>query len=667
MLHSIIQLQTDAVNKLVYLLSQKDSIQKEFTFKAPTGSGKTHMMAELMNKMLENDSDLVFIVSSLSTSGLARQNYDKFTEYKISEFQHLDPYEILSERTSEQRISIDSSHNVYVLARDLYKQKSRLMSNNSLVEFLEQIKSQGKKIIWLKDECHIASNNLDYLKYYFDKVLNLSATPNSKFDVEISELDAVNNKLIKDVEFHEEELEDFGIQKFLKIRNEYKKYLNINPCLIIQISNKDKGEEEWNKIRTVLDTKFAGVQYVCFANNPKLCDTNSDILKKTKINEWKNIVKDNNSLVSIIIFKMIIKEGYDIPRACMLYQVRDTSSETLDEQVIGRIRRNPILLDWEDYSAPAHNLALKAIVYGIEKKQGRKFNVAFLDKEKAKTFKVKTTILNDLWNEQKSNFNLSEYVEKNKKNNGTSSIFELYKKWKNIDDKTSEKCWEYIGNSHDKWFDISYLIEKIRSENNNYKANYENSMELGPSVSFCSSVKYEIVNENDSVQITDWIWQQMLNNEPYYDYYFDSKAERTFANMIKDCGYTVWGKNFYAGRNEKNLMCFQYIDFEDKNSFPDFIINLNDNIHIIEAKSLVGENNQIIDSESYKHKIESLKKAFKYASKLTKQCFYMAVQELNYNKMPVWNIFKYQNAKECHYLGIRTPKQLKDVIEKDIE
>lgn len=666
MLHSIIQLQTDAVNKLVYLLSQQDCIQKEFTFRAPTGSGKTHMMAELMNKMLENDNNLVFIVSSLSTSGLARQNYDKFIEYKISEFQRLDPYEILSERTSEQRISIDSSHNVYVLARDLYKQKSRLMSNNSLVEFLEQIKSQGKKIIWLKDECHIASNNLDYLKYYFDKVLNLSATPNSKFDVEISELDAINNKLIKDVEFHEEELEDFGIQKFLKIRNEYKKYLNINPCLIIQISNKDKGEEEWNKIKTVLDTKFAGVQYVCFANNPKLCDTNSDILKKIKINEWKNIVKDNNSLVSIIIFKMIIKEGYDIPRACMLYQVRDTFSETLDEQVIGRIRRNPILLDWKDYSEPAHNLALKAIVYGIEKKQGRKFNVAFLDKEKAKTFKVKTTILNDLWNEQKSNFNLSEYVKKNKKN-GTSSIFELYKKWKNIDDKTSEKCWEYIGNSHDKWFDISYLIEKIRNENNNYKANYENSMELGPSVSFCSSVKYEIVNENDPVQITDWIWQQMLNNEPYYDYYFDSKAERTFTNMIKDCGYTVWGKNFYAGRNEKNLMCFQYIDFDDKNSFPDFIINLNDNIHIIEAKSLVDENNQIIDSESYKHKIESLKKAFKCASKLTKQCFYMAVQELNYNKMPVWNIFKYQNGKERRYFDIRTPKQLKEVIEKDIE
>jgi type III restriction enzyme len=42
-------------------------------------------------------------------------------------------------------------------------------------------------------------------------------------------------------------------------------------------------------------------------------------------------------------------EGYDIPRACALFQIRDTESGTLDEQVLGRIRRNPILKDWEEY------------------------------------------------------------------------------------------------------------------------------------------------------------------------------------------------------------------------------------------------------------------------------------------------------------------------------
>ena len=43
---------------------------------------------------------------------------------------------------------------------------------------------------------------------------------------------------------------------------------------------------------------------------------------------------------------MVITEGYDIPRACMLYQVRDTESKILDEQVVGRVRRNPILVNY---------------------------------------------------------------------------------------------------------------------------------------------------------------------------------------------------------------------------------------------------------------------------------------------------------------------------------
>ena len=40
---------------------------------------------------------------------------------------------------------------------------------------------------------------------------------------------------------------------------------------------------------------------------------------------------------------MVITEG-DIPRACMLYQVRDSKSKQMDEQVVGRVRRNQYYL-----------------------------------------------------------------------------------------------------------------------------------------------------------------------------------------------------------------------------------------------------------------------------------------------------------------------------------
>lgn len=78
MLAEIQELQNSAVLKLIteIKIHRKDS----YTFKAPTGSGKTFMMADFMNRMLEINPDIIFLVSSLSKSDLAEQNYEKFCE-----------------------------------------------------------------------------------------------------------------------------------------------------------------------------------------------------------------------------------------------------------------------------------------------------------------------------------------------------------------------------------------------------------------------------------------------------------------------------------------------------------------------------------------------------------------------------------------------------------
>ena len=53
--------------------------------------------------------------------------------------------------------------------------------------------------------------------------------------------------------------------------------------------------------------------------------------------------------------------GY--PRACMLYQVRDTQSKQLDEQVMGKELGVTRLLDFEDLSTEAQKLATTAWVW----------------------------------------------------------------------------------------------------------------------------------------------------------------------------------------------------------------------------------------------------------------------------------------------------------------
>ena len=48
MLKEVIELQKKAVNKLIEAIDEKD----EITFRSPTGSGKTYMMADFMNQIL---------------------------------------------------------------------------------------------------------------------------------------------------------------------------------------------------------------------------------------------------------------------------------------------------------------------------------------------------------------------------------------------------------------------------------------------------------------------------------------------------------------------------------------------------------------------------------------------------------------------------------------
>ena len=179
MLDEVKNLQNNAVSKLVALVDSKN----EITFKAPTGSGKTHMMAEFMDRILSVKSDVIFIVSSLSKAELAKQNYDAFVRYiEDGKFSNLNPYLITSDNATEGSLFIPTDYNVYVLPRDLYKDKSKLKDDATLLKFLNEIKGlgavsrAGKDIYVIKDECHVATTNLDELQKTFFNPLCLKYT-----------------------------------------------------------------------------------------------------------------------------------------------------------------------------------------------------------------------------------------------------------------------------------------------------------------------------------------------------------------------------------------------------------------------------------------------------------------------------------------------------------
>ena len=291
MLQEVIQLHDEAVTALVDKIARKNVI----TFKSPTGSGKTHMMADFMDRILSERNDVIFLVSSLSKSELAKQNYDKFCECKEhGEFSHLSPYLISSEVSGEEGPFVPIDYNVYVLPRDLYKKGGRLMQG-AMDNFLQTITSNlfgngmNKQVYLIKDECHQATNNLDSIsKDYFSKTINMSATPKLSRgqvpDVEITEEAAVNARLIKTVEWNEEDSDVAeAIEKLEEIKEDYRNRLDVNPCLIIQISNKDKANDDLARIYDVLNKpEHKDLKWMLIVNNSKECDTN-DILKTKKL------------------------------------------------------------------------------------------------------------------------------------------------------------------------------------------------------------------------------------------------------------------------------------------------------------------------------------------------------------------------------------------------
>src|SRR5699024_7299061 len=130
---------------------------------------------------------------------------------------------------------------------------------------------------------------------FFKKTINFSATPNMKRgqnpDVEITDEEAINAKLIKKVEFgNDEDTVEDAINKFEQIKEKYNNKLGINPCLIIQISNKNKADEELNnKIFPVLSkAEHQDLKWMLIVDKDKDCDTNDYFkAKKLPVSKWK--------------------------------------------------------------------------------------------------------------------------------------------------------------------------------------------------------------------------------------------------------------------------------------------------------------------------------------------------------------------------------------------
>lgn len=668
MLREAQDLQNNAVNQLCRVVKARN----EVTFRAPTGSGKTYMMADFMNRVLSERVDVVFIVSSLSKGDLARQNYQKFVDYKEKgKFPKLSPYLINTEVSGEEKPFIPADYNVYVLPRDLYK-KGGILMRGVMSQFLQTIRFNESglglknEIFLIKDECHIETNNLDDLiSTYFDKVINMSATPKLSRgqipDVEISDKEAVRCALIKDVEvgLDGEDLESV-LEKFKEIKKQYINLLNVKPCLIIQVSNKDKAQEEWDSIIMPALNKVENqdLRWMYIVDKDKDCRTNDSAGKALPVNRWKDYAK-NDWGVDIIVFKLAISEGWDIPRACMLYQIRSTQSKQLDEQVLGRVRRNPRLLDYESLSFEAQKLARTAWVWGILPDTFHKGYIVqrALKKDEAATeLALKTVVLKPLT--QRQDFVLADILGEDTGEGPGKSIFLLHDSLSKAEDEIKKMCYEYSGNDVGKWLQFVRHLDLIQRKYNDFVCDYEESLEVRKNE---DGIEELVTIPDESVIYSQeysesfrkkWLWKRKDGARVFN---FDSEAERKWAKFLYDlCSEGVvkpyssddteiylWGKNLV----QDSEIRYAYYSGGQHFSYPDFILKDKHNrIHLFEVKSLNLSGAFSIDSDAYKAKIDSLEKCYLHCSKLTGYIFHLPIL-----KEEVWKIISFVDGERKEF------------------
>lgn len=670
--------QTKYINWIITLINDrcKNNGQKFLTFKAPTGSGKTHMMLELMNNIIKNDKNIIFIVSSLSINGLANQTFNVFKQ-NLNNFRHLKLGTDIIGSNKGGFVYIESSPNVYVLPVDKYRTGSILKdgpNGDILKDFLDDKKYQNKKIYLIKDESHRATKNLEKLEYYFDFILNFSATPKTKPDIELPIAECEDIKLIKHIDKSNGELNDYGISEYRKIKKKYEEHkIPCNPALIIQISNSKNGENECEKIKKFLPTldkmqqytKDVDLQWVIIGDkkNKKANLTNNKDLLQLPREQWMKELAKPLCPISIIIFKLIIKEGYDIPRACMLYQVRDTKSKILDEQTIGRICRNPLLKDFDQYPESVQNLVLQAQAYGIFDRNDENYKIELILKKIEKfKFKLKTTKINNQWitNDLEKKFNL-EKIPLNKRLENGKSIFELNKKWekviKNDDDIVAIK--KQI-KSDKQWFVVMSNLEIIKNENEKWLEDYDKSIVIETEEhgfldsTYCWNQKHntnQISSEDDFCPYNrkDPNNKMLpLESKAEVDFFYDVK--KYFNHNLRDI--KIFGKNFYLS-DRNNAIKYGYVNDGIKTTYPDFVIQYKNIFYIIEIKS--NEKKGRFDQaqeEEYRKKYESIKEAYIATSKkIPKYVFVVAIKE-NSNSKNNWTIYKSINGKQIKYHNI---------------
>lgn len=327
-------------------------------FQAPTGSGKTVMVSEMLKQLIRDrkeDKKLSFIW--ISVRMLHEQSKEKLEKYyeddRLIECSYFEDLE--DRKIGENEILFINWHSINKKDINIYVRENE--QDNNLNSIIQNTKEEGREIVLIIDESHHTAKSeksRELIEVIGPKVtIEVSATPQLKEN--ISEIEKVYLSAVKAEEMIKSEIavnpefmnlkigpkdsDTVVIEQALKKRRELvklyeKEGVNINPLILIQLPDK-RGEllDKKEDVLKILKDKFDITE-----KNGKLAVW----LSEEKTDNLANINKNENE-VRVLVFKQAIALGWDCPRASILVIFRESKSFTFTIQTIGRIMRMPEL------------------------------------------------------------------------------------------------------------------------------------------------------------------------------------------------------------------------------------------------------------------------------------------------------------------------------------
>lgn len=344
---------------------------KTIVFEAPTGAGKTVMIAEFLKEFIEGrEDDRQFSFIWAAPRQLHTQSKERLEKYyfdskalKCSSFEDL-----ADKRIGENEIlflnweSTNKKDNIYIRDNEREFNLSNIIENTC---------DEGRNIVLVIDESHHAATtetSRGLIQMFQPRLsIEVSATPELQGDekVKVHREKVIDEGMIKKrislnpgfkniIEKRKigavgvassaaESTNEFVIRCAVGKRAELQKAFeavgsNVNPLMLIQLPDRRQGVE---------DVKDEVMQIL--KNNHGMTVENGRLaiyLSENKEN-LENITK-NDSPVEVMIFKQAIALGWDCPRASILVLFRDWKSITFSVQTVGRILRMPELKHYEN-------------------------------------------------------------------------------------------------------------------------------------------------------------------------------------------------------------------------------------------------------------------------------------------------------------------------------